>query len=358
MAQLFDETDLIPCNFCPVLIFAGAGLRKTTLGQTADKPLTLDFDIGIHRCSYRKQALQFTSWADHIAAGGNDGHYFVTVKDPKSGNEVKRIIDYNTLVVDTGGRALDLMIPGIIRESPKNGNPAGGLSPQGWGILGVRFTTWIKQIRAWGKGFVMLCHEEEDKNAAGNSFFKPDLPGKMSWKEVHKNFDMIGRIWKEGNKHYLNFSPTEFSVGKNAAGFDVIELPDQHDPNFLASLILQAKERIGKTAEASALINQAVEKTVSFLDGKPAVQDFNKWLAEELPKMTGAAKSQSWHLCQGYAKENSWAFDQQYKMFIGPPEPPAPATEQPSPAEEAPKMPKNGRRKKAEPAEVNQSEPK
>jgi hypothetical protein len=101
-----------------------------------------------------------------------------------------------------------------------------------------------------------------------------------------------------------------------------------------------------------------VEKTVSFLDGKPAVQDFNKWLAEELPKMTGAAKSQSWHLCQGYAKENSWAFDQQYKMFIGPPEPPAPATEQPSPAEEAPKMPKNGRRKKAEPAEVNQSEPK
>lgn len=295
--RILEPTDLIEVKFVPILIFGPPGCGKTSLAQTAANPLTLDFDAGIHRCANRRRAAQFDAWNDCVKAG-EDGAF----------------ADYQTLVIDTGGRALDKMIPAILAESAKNGW-AGNLTPQGWGVLGSRFTTWMKTVASWGKDVVMICHEAEATNAGGNPYFLPDLPGKMSYKEVHKSFDLIGRIRHEGKRRLLDFSPSENSVGKNAAGWEPIVLPDLHKhPAFLADLIKDAKARIGKTAEQSAAVAAKVAEWVAWLARCSDVDVFNKALPD-IALLTGSAREQVRELCIRHAKAKLWAWDKEAKTY-------------------------------------------
>jgi ribosomal-protein-alanine N-acetyltransferase len=62
-ATLLEPTDVIDVAFVPLLIFGPPGSGKTTLAQTTDSPLTLDFDQGIHRCANRRRAYRFDAWA-------------------------------------------------------------------------------------------------------------------------------------------------------------------------------------------------------------------------------------------------------------------------------------------------------
>ncbi len=295
--RVIEETDLIEVRFVPILIFGPPSCGKTSLAQTADNPFTLDFDDGIHRCQNRRRAAQFDTWADAIQAG-SDGLF----------------ADCQTLVIDTGGRALDKMIPQILSENPKNGYN-GNLSPQGWGVLGSRFTTWMKTVKSWTKDVVMVCHEAEAANAAGNAYFMPDLPGKMSWKEIHKSFDLIGRIRHEGKKRILEFSPTESSVGKNAAGWNQIELPDLHKhQTFLADLLKDAKSRIGKTAESSAAVAAKVKEWSDWLAKHLDLDNFNATLPD-LAALSGSVKAQVWELVKRHAKTRGWTWDAAAKEY-------------------------------------------
>ena len=76
-ARLIEPTDPIDITFIPMLIYGPPGSSKTTLAQTADSPITLDFDNGIHRCANRKRAMRFDAWAECVDAGakGMFGEY-------------------------------------------------------------------------------------------------------------------------------------------------------------------------------------------------------------------------------------------------------------------------------------------
>src|SRR5262249_49074512 len=154
--------------------FGPPGCGKTSLAQTCLNPLTLDFDQGVHRSFNRKRAMRFDTWAD-VEEAGREGKFKA----------------YDTLIIDTGGRCLDTMIPEVI-VGKKNSGP-GGLSPQGWGVLGSKFTAWMKLVRSWRKQVVMICHQSVIEDESGNQAVIPDMPGKMALKEIHKNFDLIGR---------------------------------------------------------------------------------------------------------------------------------------------------------------------
>lgn len=298
--ELIAPTDVIPIQFVPILIFGPPGSGKTSIAQTAYKPVTLDFDKGIHRCENRRECARFDTWAKYIQAG-NEGLY-----EP-----------FKTLVIDTGGRALDLMIPDVIKENPKN-SYAGNLSPQGWGVLGGRFTTWMKLIQTWGKDVVMICHQENAKDDAGNADMFPDLPGKMSLKEVHKQFDCIGRIRYEGQQRFLDFSPREGStMCKNAAHWNATPVPDLHEnKTFLADLIADAKSRIGKTAEASAAVAATTDTWESWLEKVGDNIDSLNGGLPDLAELKGAAKRQAWTLIERHAKDRGWEFIKAEKCFV------------------------------------------
>ncbi len=45
-----------------ILIYGEPGAGKTSLVNTAESPLTLDFDKGVHRSDFRKDVLVIESW--------------------------------------------------------------------------------------------------------------------------------------------------------------------------------------------------------------------------------------------------------------------------------------------------------
>ena len=307
--RLIRPLDEIELATIPVLIYGGPGVGKTSLAQTAEIPFTLDFDDGIHRCANRREAMQFDNWPEVIKVGEEGYH--------EHGEEIigPRFDPFKTLVIDTGGRALDRMVPFVLRQSGKNGY-AGNLTPQGWGVLGSTFTNWMKVVRSWKKPVVMVCHQEESRNASDQPYYLPDLPGKMSYKEIHKSFDLIGRVYYEGRKRYLDFSPRDNAVGKNAAGFDLIEVPElPKHPNFLADILAEAKKKIGKTAVASAAAAKVVEKWEQWLATGPTLEVFNAKMAD-LSELTNGTKRQVWVLVSKHAERQLWVFSKAKAKFV------------------------------------------
>src|SRR6185437_682617 len=124
-------------NLC---IYAPPGVGKTSLAQTADSPLTLDFDKGIYRCANRRDSVECNRWADVAGMDADD------------------LAEYKTIIVDTAGRALDKLSLDIISDNPKLGKKDGALSLQGYGVLKSRFSAWVKLLNSFGKDVVELCH--------------------------------------------------------------------------------------------------------------------------------------------------------------------------------------------------------
>lgn len=315
-ASLIEPTDVIDVQFVPVLIFGPPGSRKTSLAQTADAPFTLDLDEGIHRSPNRKAAARFDTWEDvsaliRDARGGKN-----PTTDPRV---LEKFTAARTVVVDTLGRMLDKMIPGVQQLGAKNVGPGGmGLSPQGYGVLGNQFAMWIKGLRDLGKDLVMVCHEEQGQDANGDPVVSPDMVGKMSWKEVHKWTDMIGRMRYDGRALVLDFNPSSVAVCcKNAARLDPVTVPDFADaPALLADLIATAKERIGKTAAASAALAQAEAEVAARLATCDTPEKLNEAMAA-LGCLPEKAKARAWAAIQKHGGAKGWAFDKPARKWVG-----------------------------------------
>jgi hypothetical protein len=298
-ARLIDPTEPIEITVLPLLIYGPPSSGKTTLAQTAEEPITLDLDQGVHGAANRKRAVRFDCWQDVIDAGASG-----------------MFRGYKTIVVDTGGRALDLMIPEVIAESSKNGF-RGNLTPQGWGVVGGRFVSWMKTIRSWNQDLVILCHEVVKENAAGTPYSRPDLSGNMSWNELHKSIDQMGHIRYEGQRRFLDFTPSESQTAKDRGALGCLPLPDVHkDDQFLARVIAQCKERIGRASQQDAEALRAVEVWRKYLDAVPAIDTLNASLEEVEKDVQEPARRQVKKLVGDYAKSQGWAYDRAARRFV------------------------------------------
>lgn len=294
-ATLIQETDVLEVSSLAMVIYGPPGTGKTTLAQTAKDPITLDLDRGIHRSFNRKAAMRFDSWQDIEAADAE-------------------IAKRSTVVVDTIGRALDLLALDIIAQNPKHGTRMGGLSLQGFGSLKARYANWSSALRSANKDAVLLCHEKEEKDG-DDRIMRPDVQG-GSYTELMKACDLVGYLYRDrAGKRFIDFNPSDRHLGKNAAGWDVIPVPELKDnPTFLADLLADAKARIGKTAEASAEIAKAVDSWTEWLGQEPDLETLNAALAD-LSQLSKQAKTQSWAMIQKYAQDKGWAFDKGAKAF-------------------------------------------
>ena len=172
-------------------LYAAPGLWKTSLAQTADSPLTLDFDKGIYRAFNRRASVAIGAWSDVSAMTAED------------------LEPYKTVVVDTAGRALDVLSQDIIAGNPKMGRTDGSLSLQGFGALKSRFSQWQAFLRlAFGKDIILVCHMDEQKNG-DDILERIDAQG-SSKNEIYKSSDAMCRIRLDNrDQRYLDFrSPT------------------------------------------------------------------------------------------------------------------------------------------------------
>lgn len=238
--RIIRSTDPITVSRLNLCIYAAPGLGKTSISFTADKPLLLDFDRGAHRAANRKDTVQVDRWED-VAS--------ITAED---------LADFNTVVVDTAGRALDVLTADIIRRNPKAGR-GGALTLQGYGTLKAEFVAWLKHLNSLGKDVVLIAHMDEQRN--GDEIIERlDVQG-GSKGEIYKAADAMGRLSIRDGKRMLNFSPTDSQFGKNPGQLDPLEVPHpERAPEFLAGVIQQIKDKLNAMTEEQREAQAALEK--------------------------------------------------------------------------------------------------
>jgi hypothetical protein len=227
--RIVKETDPIQVTRLSLCIYAPPGLGKTSLGFTADDPLLLDFDHGAYRSANRKDSVKVNVWDDICEMGE------------------KELEPYKTIVVDTAGRALDILTADIISRDSKHGR-GGTLSIQGYGVLKSRFIGWMHMVEQLGKDVVLIAHSEEQRKGE-DTVERLDVQG-GSKSEIYKTSAAMARISLKDDKRLLDFSPRECGFGKNPAQLPVLEIPHfAQEPNFLGNVIRQIKGALNEMTE-------------------------------------------------------------------------------------------------------------
>ena len=231
MIKIVKADEVILQNNLIITVYGSPGAGKTSLGFSANKPLLLDFDLGAQRSIGRKDAIVINKWND-IAD--------ITAKDLES---------YETIVIDTVGRLLEVLTAHLIAGNPKLARSTGELQLHGYGALNVAFKTFLMKIKSFGKDIILIAHNKEEKEN-DITFTRIDAMG-SSKQEILKCSDLLGYVAMKGNDRELDFNPTEQHLGKNCAGFPSLKIPAHtSNQNFLAELIQQAKDKMNaKTAE-------------------------------------------------------------------------------------------------------------
>lgn len=241
-------------------IYAPPGLGKSTLGFSADSPILLDFDKGAYRAANRGDSVQVSSWEDVKN---------ITADDLK---------DYKTVVVDTAGRALDVLSVDIIARNPKMGR-GGALSLQGYGQLKSEFAAWVKLVRSMGKDIVLIAHSQEEKNG-DDMVERLDVQG-GSKGEIYKSADAMGRLSLVNGKRILNFSPSDTAFGKNPGQLKPITVPEiATEPNFLGGVIASIKEKLNELSEVQIKRQSAIADWLAKIDESATPDDFNNLVKE------------------------------------------------------------------------------
>jgi len=229
MLKITKSSQPIEVKTLVTVLYAPPGVGKTSMGFTAEKPLLLDFDKGSYRSKNRRDVVLVDRWSD------------VTDIKPED------LAEYKTIVVDTAGRALDVLTVDIIRENPKLGR-GGALTLQGYGELRARFTAWVNLLRSFGLDVVLLAHADEQRKG-DEVIERLDVQG-GSKNEIYKSADVMGRIAMVNRARILNLSPTDTAFGKNPGALPPLEVPDfAVTSDFLAGVIAQTKTALNTLTE-------------------------------------------------------------------------------------------------------------
>lgn len=280
-------------------LFGRPGICKTSLAYSAPKPLLLDFDGGAHRAVNRRDTLRITSWAD-VAELMADAH---------------AIEPYDTFVVDTVGRALDVITADIAATEPKKA-PGGVLSLQGYGTLKTRFRQWMATLRSHGKDVVLLAHDREEKDGDA-TIVRPDIIG-ASLGEVMRVADFVGYLYMSGKDRVLDFNPTDRWVGKNPGAWAPFKVPAAANAQtFMADLMVKGREALGQVSAESAKVLEQVEGWRDGIAAYSTPEEFTRAIPE-INTLAPMAQAQIKRLLMDRATALGFTFNTKAKAFTAP----------------------------------------
>lgn len=232
MINVTKATDSIEVKTLCLTVYSQPGLGKSSLAFSASRPLLLDFDNGAHRAANRGDVVRITEWSEVAGIKADD------------------VKDYDTIIIDTAGKALDVLAQDVIKSDSRLAY-GGALNQQGWGKLGVRFSAFLRLIRGFGKDVVLIAHMDEQKD--GDAIKERlKVPG-GSKDVILTDSDVIARISIFNKERHLVFSPTETSFGKDPAQLVSMPIPDVKSDGFktcLADVISAVKDKLNAISDA------------------------------------------------------------------------------------------------------------
>lgn len=297
MLRITKSSQAIEVKTIVGVFYAPPGIGKTTLAFTASKPMLLDFDRGSHRAKNRKDSVQIEKWSDVTD---------ITAED---------LAPYDTVAIDTAGRALDVLAADIIAANPKMGR-GGALTLQGYGELKSKFTAWLKLMRSFGKDVVLLAHSDEQRSG-DEVIERLDVQG-GSKNEIYKSADMMGRIAIANGKRILNLSPTDTAFGKNPGQLPPLEVPHYETaPDFLATVIKQTKDSINALTEEQTKIAAGLAEWSEKIAKLATVEELTGFIAP-IKALDESIRDNVSRLLVKASKEKGFTYDKEAGAFVAP----------------------------------------
>jgi hypothetical protein len=294
--KIVRKEDPVIVSQLTLCLHGAPGVGKSSMGFTAEKPILLDFDGGAYRSGNRDEYWGFDSWSD--VADLTREHFR----------------GFKTAIIDTTGRALDMLTADIISRDPKMGR-GGDLNITGWGALARQFRAWMNLIKSYGMDIVHLVHSEE-KQQGDSTVERLDVKG-SSKNEIYKTSDVMGRISVDEGKRWLNLSPDQRAFGKDPAGMGKVPVPDfSSNPRFLADLIADTKAALSKVTEEQKPARDFLESWDARIKEAITAADFNLLKDESIAAQCSAQvrKMLNKSISEA-AKEKGMAWESATKQF-------------------------------------------
>lgn len=293
---LLKASDPLPERPVVIGLYGEPGSCKTTLGNTADSVIVLDFDRGVSRSFYRQDTIIVNNWQD-------------VINEEQAGTFKK----YKTVVIDTAKAALDdfLMSYVVSKDFKMKTNKL-----KAYGEIGDEFKLFLNNRRTEGLDVIIIAHAKKDEDTKKSI---PDVTG-QSYQLILRVADQVGYISYVNNQRNIQWSPTDLTVGKNTANLPSMQIPDKSDPDFkhfMADVISNVKKSIvsiGESQEEAIKKSEALQKQIK--DVKD-VDDLNLVLPtlQELPK---ALKDAIIKLVGEKAKAKKWVWNKEAQSFEDP----------------------------------------
>lgn len=262
MAIIKKPTEAIQVNSMVALLYGQPGIGKTTWALTAPAPLLLDFDNGIRRVrpEDRKDYVPIGKWEDAIDV----------INSPELDN-------YQTIVIDTAGMALDFLVQVVIGENPKLGI-GGDLTLKGWGALKAKFRNFVGLLKAKGKFIVFVAHDKEQTENE-QKYVRPDISG-ASLSLIVRESDLVGYMEAQGTQRTISFTPTQRSYGKNSMGLPgIMELKNYKLEDVFQMYQKQQESQAEMLAEYNVLKSE-IEAEISKINDEDSARDASTVIKE------------------------------------------------------------------------------
>jgi hypothetical protein len=238
MGLLRSPSELTAKSTFTGLVYGQPGVGKSTLALSAPNPVCIDTDGGMYRI---------------------DKRYQVAVLQPSCYDDVLELLNgqelasYETVVVDTLGKLIDLMGVHVGAKYPKYRQSNGILTMQGWGVLKQEFSALVRLLRGLDKNLIFVAHESEEKEGDVTRK-RPDASGSAR-KDIVKELDWMGYMEVTGGKRTISFEPGAAHYAKNSLGLDkVIEIPPITERNdFIVRAVIGTMQERAKRDRAMAL---------------------------------------------------------------------------------------------------------
>lgn len=305
--SVIKPTESIQINAIKLYVYGDPSIGKTSLAMTCPNALLIDADIGVYRAgSLRRSDVQLAEYWHQV-----------------SSLEESDLVPYDTIIIDTVGRLLDV-IKNHVASNQYNVKSDGGLKQNAFGIANNLFGGFVNRMIGYGKNVVFLAHAVEDKD--GDEVIKrPDLGGKNR-QEVYRLSDCMAYFCiekgKNGkNRKVLKFGKDEALHTKDCANLVTIEVPDiTNQPTYLGDLITHIKEHLNTLTPEQKLYAEQEQAWLHFIqlcnDAKYA-SDLNN-LMEELALNTEHPQyinKNMWYAVQNCAKNLNMFYDKDSKRW-------------------------------------------
>lgn len=288
------------------MIIAGVpGIGKTTLALSSPKPLLIDLDNGVSRVEAR-----YRTDTDVVST-------FEELKKDLSGD----LSAYETLVIDTGGKLLEMLKPVVIAKDPKNSKRDGNLSLQGYGAVKREFASFINFVKSLNKNLIIIFHASEVNLENDLTGLRIRIEG-SSRDDVWDDIDIGGFIEIQGKKRTIGFNNNERYYAKGTHGihglYDIPVLDNNSKNDFLTQLFKKIKDDLNAEQEMfnnyKIVVDTFTAKINTSTSTKETLNDVYKEIASAKHYLT--SKDELWFMLNQKAKELELKYDKGQNRFI------------------------------------------